>query len=84
MENAVIRSYSGYYVYASFLYDPEKIHKICQTVANLSKDDQFKFLVCTSAMLTGLGAFLDASESGKPDEIEAFLNDLLHKGDLRP
>jgi hypothetical protein len=84
VKNAVIRSYSGYYVYASFLYDPKKIHKISQTVANLNQDDQYKFLVCTSAMLTGLGAFLEKFDSDNPDEIETFLNYLMRKGTPRP
>ncbi len=81
MENPTNRSLAGTYVDAIMNCDNDRVFQICRQAANLNRREKFYFLLSVSAVLCSLVIHLDKSAS---DQIHAFLNDLLPKGELRP
>ena len=72
---------AGKFVESTLRYDPKQIYQICGQVSDLPRRERLYFLLNVSNVLCNLCLQLDNSAT---DQIDAFLHDLLFKGDLRP
>ncbi len=82
MKKSHVRSLAGALVEAAFRSDNhDKIFKICNQAAILSRRERLYFLLSVSAILCRLGMHLDKSAN---EQIDNFFNNLLVSGDLRP
>ncbi len=76
-----VRALAGKFVESTLRYDPKQIYQICGQVSDLPRREQLYFLLNVSNVLCNLCLELDNSAT---DQIDAFLHDLVFKGDLRP
>ena len=81
MKTEVIRALAGLFVASAFNYEPDRIFSLCNQISDLDEKELLTFLLNVSTVLCNLGLHLDKSATF---ETEAFLNELLRKGDLRP